>query len=98
MLYYYSYKSTGSSFNSIGNGDYKIEIDLPGFSKDQIKVETEDNLLLVSAKNEKRGNYTENFDIKNLIVDISKVKFENGVLSIILKKEECKRRKQLEIG
>ena len=68
---------------------YELDIDLPGFKKDEIQIELKDGYLTVSAEKgldkdeeDKKGKY-----IRKEI----KAKFENGILSVSIPKEEEKK-------
>ena len=82
---------------------YEVDIDLPGFKKDDIKLELKDGYLTVSAakekETEKKGKAlrTERFSGamqrmyyvgKEMTEEDIKAKFEHGVLSLTLPKKE----------
>ena len=85
---------------------YKIAVDLPGFKKDEIKVELKDGYLTVSAakgldKDEEdkgrfirreryAGAYSRSFYVGDVTNDEIKCKFEFGVLTITLPKRDKK--------
>lgn len=81
------------------NGRTTLEIALAGFSEGDIKVETERNVLTVSAQKspeEKEREYTHRgISYKTFArnwqmaddVEIEEVQYENGLLTITLKKE-----------
>ena len=67
---------------------YEVDIDLPGFKKDEISIELENGYLTVSAakgldkdEEDKKGNLTQE-DIK--------AKYENGILRLSVPKKEAK--------
>ncbi len=87
----------------LDTGDsYRLDMELPGFKKDEIKVSLEGKLLSVSAshneaekkddsarylRRERRtGNVTRSFTLSNIDTDGIEVLHENGVLSVILPK------------
>ena len=59
--------------------DYELEMDLPGFKKDQINVKLEDGYMTISAA---KDHDQEKKDIK--------AKFEDGVLKLSIPKKELK--------
>ena len=82
---------------------FEADIDLPGFKKEQIKVQLEDGYLTVSATrtNESEegkkfirreryvGNVSRSFYVGDLLTEEDiKAKFENGVLKLTLPKKE----------
>lgn len=93
--------------------NYVLTFDLPGVTKDQVKVETDDNQLTVRAerKEEKKseskkkylsevyyGSYARSFTLPGPI-DEKKIeaKFENGVLKVTVPKTESTKAKQIPI-
>ena len=90
------------------NGRTSLEIALAGFSERDIKVETERNVLTVSANKspeEKERDYTHRgISYKTFArnwqmaddVEVENVEFKDGLLTVTLKKElpEKQRRKQ----
>ena len=85
---------------------YKIAVDLPGFKKDEIKVELKDGYLTVSAAKglakdeEDKGRFirreryagacSRSFYVGDVTNDEIKCKFEFGVLTITLPKRDKK--------
>ena len=90
-------------------GSYELDIDLPGFKKDEITVELKDGYLTVSAakgldkdEEDKKGKYirkeryagalSRTFYLGEEIQEEEiKAKFENGILSVSIPKEEEKK-------
>ena len=88
---------------------YELDIDLPGFKKDEIQIELKDGYLTVSAKKgldkdeeDKKGKYirkerytgalSRTFYLGEEIREEEiKAKFENGILSVSIPKEEEKK-------
>ena len=87
----------------LDTGDaYRLDMELPGFKKDEIKVSLEGKYLSVSAKHEdcadkddsvrylrrerRTGSVTRSFTLSGIDTDGIEVLHENGVLSIILPK------------
>ena len=91
------------------DGNYELEIDLPGFKKDEIQMELKDGVLTVSAakgldkdEEDKKGNYirkeryagsmSRSFYVGDQVTeDDIHPKYENGVLSFSVPKEEAKK-------
>lgn len=85
-------------------GDYHIEMDIPGFNKDEISVETKDGYLTITAEknNEVKeeqeknyirrervyGKYERSFYLGDLDEDKIDAKFDNGMLLITVPKKE----------
>ena len=87
---------------------YEIDIDLPGFKKDEIQMELKDGVLTVSAakgldkdEEDKKGNYirkeryagsmSRSFYVgKHVTVEDVHPKYESGILSFSVPKEEAK--------
>lgn len=89
-------------------GSYVLDIDLPGFKKDEIQMELKDGVLTVSAakgldkdEEDKKGNYirkeryagsmSRSFYVgKHVTVEDVHPKYESGILSFSVPKEEAK--------
>lgn len=87
---------------------YELDIDLPGFKKDEIQMELKDGVLTVSAakgldkdEEDKKGNYirkeryagsmSRSFYVgKHVTVEDVHPKYESGILSFSVPKEEVK--------
>ena len=90
------------------DGKYKVDMDLPGFEKDEIKMQLENGYLTVSAakgldkdEQNKEGKYvrreryagsmSRSFYVgENVTEKDIHPKYENGILSFTLPKEEKK--------
>jgi HSP20 family protein len=83
--------------------EYLIDAEMPGLTKDDIKLSIEDDVLTVSAekkeetaeekgayiRRERRfGSFTRSFRVENVKKDAINAKFENGVLKIRLPKQD----------
>ena len=83
---------------------FKLEADLPGFKKDDIKLNINGDTLTVSAHRDEStedkkggyicrersyGSYTRSFDVSTIKADEIKAKYENGVLKLTLPKKEA---------
>ena len=91
------------------DGSYELDVDLPGFKKDEIQLELKDGYLTVSAEKgldkdeeDKKGKYirkeryagalSRTFYLGEEIREEEiKAKFENGILSVSIPKEEEKK-------
>ena len=96
------------------DGDYHIEIDIPGFDKKDIKVECDNGDLTVTAKKDEEvedktknyirrersyGKYQRSFYIGDMDSNEIRAKFKHGMLKIIVPKVETKEtKKHIEIG
>lgn len=96
-----------------GKDNYVIYAEMPGVSKEDFKVEVENDVLTISGKKSVRakgedeqqyrserqcGSYRRSFRLGNEI-DTSKIKakYENGVLEITLIKAEKAKAKSIEV-
>ena len=90
-------------------GRVHIELDVPGFNKEDVKVDLDDGILTISAtkhedKEEKEKNYyrkerlfgsfKRQFNVGNVKENEIDAKFNNGVLKISFPKEEQKQSKK----
>lgn len=94
-------------------GDYHIEMDIPGFGKDDIKIESKDGYLTISAekntedneedKNYIRrertyGRYERSFYLGDFDDTDVEAEFKDGILKITVpKKEQNNDKKYIEI-
>ena len=95
------------------NGDYHIEMEIPGFNKEDINIEVQDGYLKITAeksesenKEEKNyirrersfGKYQRSFYLGNLDANKIEANFKDGILNIIVPKiEEEKNKKIIDI-
>lgn len=85
------------------DGDYHVELDIPGFNKDDIKIECHDGYLTVVAEKcdssvDEGKNYIKRervcgkvqrqFYVGDIDVDKVKAEFKNGILKVVVPKEE----------
>ena len=90
-------------------GRVHIELDVPGFNKEDVKVDLDDGILTIAAtkhedKEEKEKNYYRKersfgsfkiqFNVGNVKENEIDAKFNNGVLKISFPKEEQKQSKK----
>lgn len=90
-------------------GKVHIELDVPGFNKEDVKVDLDDGILTIAAskhedKEEKEKNYyrkertfgsfKRQFNVGNINENEIDAKFYNGVLKISFPKEEQKQSKK----
>lgn len=82
---------------------YHIEMDIPGFAKEDIKIETKDGHLTIKATKSHEDNeedknyirrerntseYQRSFALGDVDIDKIEAKFDKGMLSIIIPKKE----------
>lgn len=83
---------------------FELTADLPGFDKDDIKIDIEDKIMTIEASREEKkestdknyicrerryGSYTRSFDISGIQSEDIKGSFKNGVLTILMPKKEA---------
>ena len=81
---------------------YKLEAELPGFSKDDIKIDIENDCLTINAeRHEKKaeekpnfvkrervyGSYSRSFDVSGIDVDKISAAYADGILTLNLPKK-----------
>ena len=87
----------------IDTGDaYKLESELPGFKKEDIKIDVENDVLTISAERKldndeskpnfvKRerfyGSYSRSFDVSGIEVDQIEAAYNDGVLTLTMPKK-----------
>lgn len=83
---------------------YKLEAELPGFNKDDIKIDIEDDCLTISAERSmenkeedkqnfvKReryyGSFSRSFDISGIDADAIEASYTDGVLTLTMPKKQ----------
>ena len=82
---------------------YKLEAELPGFNKEDIKIDVENDVLTISAqrseekKDEKHnfvkrerfyGSFSRSFDVSGINVDGIEASYTHGVLTLTLPKKQ----------
>ena len=86
-------------------GNYVIEVDIPGFKKDEVKIDYDSGYITITARKEdehdeedknyiKRerhyGELTRSYYIGDIDEKDIKAKFDNGILKLSFPKEELK--------
>ena len=95
------------------DGDYHIEMDIPGFDKNEITIDCENGYLTITANKEKVekdetkkyirrernfGSYKRQFYLGDINEDEIKAEFNNGILKVFVpKKEIIDTKKKIEI-
>lgn len=75
---------------------YTINVELPGFRKNEISVSTQNNSIKITAKNNK-SSFVRSFAIGDWQVDKADVKLENGILSVQIPKSDKQKEKVIDI-
>lgn len=80
--------------------EYELKIDLAGYTKEEISLELKNQILTISAQKQDKqeeGTYltrerisscSRSYKVGNVAKDSIKASYENGVLSIIIPKEQ----------
>lgn len=91
---------------------YEIQLDLPGVKADQVNVELEDSTLKISGEKVRTQNETESYRYKERVTgtfarqfrlpedanpNAINARFENGVLSLTIQKQEQAKPRKIEI-
>jgi HSP20 family protein len=93
--------------------DFRVAVDLPGFSKEDVNIEVGETSIMIHAKKseeeeEKQKNYVRRERMartfyrrlelpEKIKADDSKASLNNGILEIVLPKKEPKETKKLTI-
>ncbi len=91
------------------NGDYHIVMDVPGFNKDDIKIESDNGYLTITASKENDsteeknyirrernyGKYERTFYLGEVELDNIKAEFKDGILRVIVPKKEVESSKKI---
>lgn len=80
-------------------GNYYLQLEVPGYKNKEIDITVEDNVLTVLANNEKRGKIERQLSLWNDVktTEISG-KVEDGILVVKLPKEEKVKSKKIEVS
>ncbi len=94
-------------------GKYHIEMDIPGFRKDEIKIEcNKGNIVITAEKSDEQkdedkkylrrervyGKYQRSFYLGDIVEDEIEASFDNGILHIVVPKlEEKETKKYIEV-
>ena len=94
-------------------GKYHIEMDIPGFRKDEIKIEcNKGNIVITAEKSDEQkdedkkylrrervyGKYQRSFYLGDIVEDEIEASFDNGILHIVVPKlEEKESKKYIEV-
>ena len=86
------------------DGDYHIEMDVPGFDKKDIKIEAKKDYITITVEKEEKkededkknyihreriyGKYQRSFYLQDLDSEKISAEFNNGVLNIIVPKKD----------
>ncbi len=91
---------------------YEIQLDLPGVKSDQVQVELEDNTLKITGEKVRAQNENETYRYKERVTGVFarqfrlpedanvngiQARFENGVLSLTIQKQEQAKPRRIEI-
>lgn len=90
-----SFMKNGSYIKKSKEGKYYSNIEIPGYSKDDVSVETDDESIYVVADNKERGKLSLSFTLNDLLVD--KAECKNGILKIDYKPKKEEKRKKVTI-
>ncbi|MEM0133722.1 MAG: archaeal heat shock protein Hsp20 [Thermoplasmatales archaeon] len=73
-------------------GETDITIEIPGVTKDEISIETNDNILSIRVDKEGRKYYKEVELEDEILPENIKASYSNGVLDIVVKKAPSKKK------
>ena len=78
-----------------------VDVEIPGFNKEDLVIEVEDDILIISAETKKEtdeteknyirkerysGKFTRSFRFENVDADAVTAKYDKGILTVILPK------------
>lgn len=69
---------------------YQFQIDIPGFTKEEIKINADGSQILISAKNDSRQYEKSYIFDENLDLSSSKANLKNGVLTLNIPEKKRK--------
>lgn len=78
--------------------EVKITVEMPGVSKEKIRINTYDKYVEIKSEDPNRKNYKTIEVPQDIDIESGKSKYNNGILEIIFKKtEQSKKRKNINI-
>lgn len=101
--YYRTVKSVGRVNLASEDDHYKVELTAPGFTKEEMTIEMKDNVLTISGEHKAdktdegknytrrefaKSSFTRSFKVPTNVTGDVDAKFENGILTLSLKKKE----------
>ena len=97
--YYRTVKTVGQVNLGSDDKEYKVEVSAPGFTKDDLKIELSNSILNIkgehtdekkdySRKEFVKSSFDRSFRVPENITGEIDAKFENGILTIGIKKKE----------
>ena len=80
-------RNISSDIKELADG-YQIEMELPGFSKEEVKAQLKDGYLTITAEHNAENKEENNEEgQKNVTDEDINAKFENGILTMYVPKE-----------
>ena len=87
------------------NEDYLIRLEVPGYNKDEIKVEVVEGILSIQGEKKENddiwgvsGNFSKYYTLpESISIDSTSAKIEDGILLITIPKE-AKESKRIKVG
>ena len=93
---------------STENKQYRLQVALPGFTREEINIDLNNHVLLIEAKKVKKKEKKDNFLVKeveldsmrrkfylseDVLVENIKAHFEHGILTLLLPYKDVKKKK-----
>lgn len=101
--YYRTINNVGKVNIEESENEYKIDVSVPGFTKEDLKIDLNDGVLIVSAEHKSESvddkknysrkefskkSFSRSFRIPENITEDVDAKLDNGILSLSIKKKE----------
>lgn len=85
------------NFKKDTDGNTVLEMNVPGFNKDNITVEVEDNIMTIYGKNEREVEINRRYRLSESVTEV-KATVKDGILAITIIEEKTSKKVKVEVS